>query len=482
MVGLWLGLGPGVPRRPRAGQVFDLDPTYRGRVLDADPLTGRFQSWTNDPPSADRVGRYRTGSRFMSLTDKLFAQLFTFSRPSKRTNYDATGALIELGNDLIAQGYDPASLLPAGWWLEGASTNLVRNPRGEGAVPGVVGSGGALPAFWALNNANAGTLTVVGSGVEAGVPYVDLRYDTTGAGNITINFEAASGSPLTASAIHTESLWAKIVAGAVANFTSLQMRLRTDATAAANGPAVTDILPGLTGTLKRLAHQQTVAADATAGRPQLLCNYSGAGSLTIRIGGPQLEANYYASSLILPPVGAPAAATRAADNLTIGGSVFAALFGSGAPEGCIILDVLPGQAAPSTGGQTIAQLDDGTDNNRIVLTNAAGGLTVVGDVVSGGVAAGPTASAGSLVVGTVARVGLRWSGGGISVCKDGGPLQSLAAARPAGLNTLRLGNRADLMRPGNSRLRPVRGTAYAPSDAKFQAACVPGADIASILG
>lgn len=413
--------------------------------------------------------RGAAGPGTLVLGPGYLSPLVTFSRASGATDTDAAGALMVFGNDAPRYGTDPATGI-AGWLLEGAATNKVRSPRGEGAVPGPVGGGGQMPLYWALNNANAGSLTVVGSGTEAGFPYVDLRVDATGAGNTTVNFEAVSGSALTPGALHTGSLWARIVDGSTTNFTSLQMRLRTDAATAANGPAVTDILPGLTASLKRFPHQQTVAADATAGRLQLLCNYSGAGSLTIRVGGPQLEANYLASSLILPPVGAPAAATRAADNLSITGAQFAAMFGAGAPQGCVIFDA---STAVLNGG-VIACVSDGTTNNRFdINANASGSLSA--RMVAAGAQTGtaPITPVGTLVNDTVFRCGVRWTPTSLGLCVNSGTVFTATTATPVFLQ-MRLGARVDGPNPLNGRIRLARALAYAPSDTEFQAFCSPG--------
>jgi len=59
-----------------------------------------------------------------------------FRRASNATYVDASGVLQTVGNDILRSGYDPITLNSIGLILEGASTNSIRNPRGEGAVAG----------------------------------------------------------------------------------------------------------------------------------------------------------------------------------------------------------------------------------------------------------------------------------------------------------------------------------------------------------
>ncbi|TPG59150.1 hypothetical protein EAH89_07340 [Roseomonas nepalensis] len=80
--------------------------------------------------------------------------------------------------------------------VEGARTNVVLNSRFGGAVNGIVGSGGVFPSGFGFSG--TATREIVGSGVEDGLPYVDLRVagDTAASYlNLTGNLSgAAAGS------------------------------------------------------------------------------------------------------------------------------------------------------------------------------------------------------------------------------------------------------------------------------------------------
>jgi hypothetical protein len=77
--------------------------------------------------------------------------------------------------------------------------NVVRNPRMEGAVLGVVGSGGAYPTNWGTIGVTAGlTVTILNTGIDSatGVPYVDIQY--SGTTIPTANFQVSSFDVLNA--------------------------------------------------------------------------------------------------------------------------------------------------------------------------------------------------------------------------------------------------------------------------------------------
>ena len=42
-----------------AGLRLDASAVYQATLMEADPKQNLFLAWVNDPPSADRVGRYR---------------------------------------------------------------------------------------------------------------------------------------------------------------------------------------------------------------------------------------------------------------------------------------------------------------------------------------------------------------------------------------------------------------------------------------
>lgn len=316
--------------------------------------------------------------------------------------------------------------------IEGQRTNLIPNPRFEGATPGTLGSGGALPSGFNATG-TAAWWTVVGVGTELGLPYMDVTCAPSGAGSTNIWFTATSGISLSGSAVYSTSIFARLLSGDMSTFSAFGFLRRTDSASALNGTAAN--LKLVTGSISRYVTSETTAADATSGRAGLVVTSSGAGSVTLRIYAPQVELGAFASSPILPSVGAPAASTRGAD---LASAALASLGVTG-PMTVLWSGTLP-QDAPADVDQMLFQIDDGTNNNSIRIRNRAGGATVAGGTVITGVSA-DTANLGSMTAGTPFRCGATYDGaaGRFASCVAGGSVQTLTVV-PVGLTTLRLGN------------------------------------------
>lgn len=435
-LGPWMGQQGGFAAAWRdypAVPTLDLDFLYQDRSFAADFLDGVYQAWDDDPATAPRLGRWRSGSPGLQpLGAQLFGGLLNFQRASVAWCYGPDGVLKQVGPDQPRFDYDPVTKQPKGLLLEESRTNSIRNSIGAGAVPGTIGSGGQLPTNWQQNSATNGTLTVLGNASESGLPGIDLQIDASAAGNISFNFELPSGSPLTAGATHTGSLFARIVGGSTAGFTGVQLRLRTDAGTPANGPAVTDILPSLTTALARYQHQQTVAADATAGRLQLLVFFSGPGSLTLRLLCPQLEVGPYATS---PIITTGAALTRAADNLT---GALGPWFN--AQAGTFVVEAMLPQLAPAGVFPELIELNDGTTQNRFIAYNNAGTANLRWESYIRGVSQGASLNNGPITAGSAFRFGVGFDDTGQIGCANGGASVTSARARPTGLTQLRIGS------------------------------------------
>lgn len=245
----------------------------------------------------------------------------TFARSSPATYFGADGILREAGPDVLPvewlDGQTPA------WLIEPvARTNEIRNPRCEGAVVGVVGSGGSLPTHWTSFGAGL-TIEVTGTDTEDGLPFVDVRLygtptSTTGA---LIGLDGGNHASAAAGQAWTGSLFARLVGGDLSGVSMVQIEMsERDAGGGAvqthRGTITVTGLPRLS--VARHSYTATLAGATTAAVRALLRVSVTQGvpvDLTLRIAGPQLERGAYPTSLILPPVGAPAASTRAAETM-----------------------------------------------------------------------------------------------------------------------------------------------------------------------
>lgn len=407
----------------------------------------------------------------MALSSSPFGNIFTFTRSTVAQDFDLSGALVQSAINAIRQGYDPATLLPAGWLLEGASTNLTANARGEGGTAGTLGSGGVGPTGWSPTTAT-GLSFDVAFGTEDGFPCVDYRvYGTPGGNNFRYAFGALGA--ITDGVTYTGSVYARLLAGTLPG--DIQMRMvMPDETGQSISPTNAPLR------LQRFFRTRTPSASGGTGRLELrqTLTIGTPVDYTLRLSCPMLEANYFASSLILPVIGSPAATSRAADALSI--SNFAQIFGASAPQGFVIVDVMLPQQAGATAGQPIIQIGvSGDTNNRVILQNQVGGAAIITTNINAGTNLG-SPSAGTFTPNVAFRAGIRWGAGtNTAVCANGGVIQTAAGIAPAGMNEMLIGRTPST--PLNGRIRGLWAGSFNPSDARFQAACSPNADVDAAL-
>ncbi|WP_159999317.1 hypothetical protein [Roseomonas sp. 18066] len=342
--------------------------------------------------------------------------------------------------------------------VEEARSNALRNPRAEGAVTGTPGT---LPTSWATFNSSGLTLAIVGTGVEDNIPYVDWRLSgtATAAGQVQVKFEAATQVVAAQSETWTGSFFAKIAAGALPAGVVQALLIEYTAAAGYLSEGGADIRAVTTAALRgqRWSHTRTLAS-ATTGRLLLLFRTNIANAevvdLTLRLGLPQLEKASSASSPILPVAGTPAVSSRAADALT-----WSPAGGFGAEGTLVVQALLPAAAGATPAG--LLQLDAGSDANRLVLRNAAGGSAIQALAIGAG-ATLATLAGGSMIAGTAFRAALAWSGGELALCLNGGTVQAAAITLPGGLVQLLAGHaNAALTQAANGQLalldyRPAR--------------------------
>ncbi|WP_426318857.1 phage head spike fiber domain-containing protein [Pseudoduganella sp. R-43] len=244
------------------------------------------------------------------------ATAFT-SRASAKWVFDAAGVLNQVGANISANDFDPSTLISKGMSLEAAATNTVRNNTMVGAVPGTPGTN---PTNWGLSLPSGLSVAVVGTGVEAGIDFIDYRlFGTPSSGSSGIRFEQSNGVAAASGQSWAASVFVRRVAGSEVNITSIRANLYG---LASGGAGTVDSFAGanLIGMLggSSLAAVRAVATgtltDATTAnvRPQLLIGHAAGApiDITLRIGLPQLEQGRAASS---PIKTSGATVTRAAD-------------------------------------------------------------------------------------------------------------------------------------------------------------------------
>lgn len=294
------------------------------------------------------------------------------SRASAATCIDASGSLHQFA------AYQTAICPGTGAAAFEGRTNSVRNSTMQGAVIGVVGSGGALPTNWNVASAVNLTTSVVALSTINGMSCSDIGI----AGNATSTPYLLSTEVVGSVAAAYGQSWSvsaavAIVGGSTTNITSIAHRIRgyTSGASPNDASAGTNILSLLTASPQIFSESYTVSSGTASLVDQFLLgvNVGPAINVTLRICAPQLELN--------PNIPASVASATVAG----GGTLYVGTSG------------------------TMTYNGTGCSTNPVLNVTASGGaITGVTSVATAGVCA---AASGLPVAGSTA-----WTpGGGLSV-------------------------------------------------------------------
>lgn len=250
----------------------------------------------------------------------------TLTRSSRATYFDSNGVFQVAENDVARFDHDPSTLQPIGIRVENASTNLIRNPRGEGAVAGTPGT---PPTYWAIENGGGTSREIVGFGVEDGIDYIDVRFFGTVASATALVIRSEPQNYITAAVgeTFTASAFVRLVGGSLAGVPTAAMWVwEALPNGNPNGQTGTAFTPtGAPLRTQRYRHTRTMANAGTERVFQQVRLTPATGAtidITLRVGFPQMEKLPYPTSVILPPVGTLAQSTRATDNCYLATSSF----------------------------------------------------------------------------------------------------------------------------------------------------------------
>jgi hypothetical protein len=322
----------------------------------------------------------------------------TFTRATSGWRFNSAGTLEAVTSGNPRFDYDPSTLAPRGLLIEDARTNSIRNNTMQGVAAGTPGT---APTNWILADPSNGlALQIVGSGVESGITYIDIRYSgtTDAASSTAIGTEALNQVVASSGQSWTFSSYIRLVGGTLANITSV---LATVAERQADGTFITATNADITSitTSAGLATQRGVCSrtlnnGATArvsGGITFTYSSGVAIDVTLRIGLPQLELGAMAGSVIETST---TAVTRNADLAVV--SSLVPWFNP--YEGTLVAEWIPAQ---QTAGGAVVGLNDGTTNNRMNLNQTAG-VAAQFFTVNGGVSQA-NLNTGTTVIGSVAR-------------------------------------------------------------------------------
>jgi len=356
--------------------------------------------------------------------------LVTFSRASSATYVAENGVLTEVAANRPRVDFDPVTSVCKGLLIEGQRTNSVTNPRAEGAVAGTPGT---LPTGWnTYFNPTGVSRTIVGVGTQNGYSYVDIRFAGTASstGELTVYLTNSVAASLASS--WAQSAYVSIVGGSVSNLAFVSLRTFQLNSGAYVREVATNIIGSLSSTLTRFSIiTSSFGSGANQIQPVLSLFASVGGAvidITLRIAGPQLEQGSTVTSIILPPVGAPAASTRAAESLitTSIGSWF-----NGA-TGTIVVQA----ATLASGTQPIVSFDDNTVNEQMVINTS--GTDPKFTVTDGGT---PQADldAGTIIALTTFKMAVAYTVNDFAACVNGLTVQTDVSGTVPTVDRMRIG-------------------------------------------
>lgn len=357
----------------------------------------------------------------------------TFTRASLETYFGSGGVLADAANDVLAFDHNRSTLAALGALLNGARTNSVRNPRCEGAS---AGSPGTLPTNWVGGTQTGVTRTIVGTGVEDGIEYIDIQWSGSGGQSIfELQVSPAADTASSNGQMWTWSSFLRLIAGSLSGFGATELRVYEHGSSVLASTASISSMSSSALRSQRFAVTRTNSQASTTNQSAriTITPPATAWSVTFRIGGGQLELGAFSSSLVRPPVSSPAASTRALDALT------AAVAGwLNAAEGTAAPQYRCPQVAGTT-PQCVFSIDDGTANNRITLWAKDASGNVMFEVVAGGVQQ-CAISGGAAVAGQSEKVAVSWKANQFALSRNGGtPVTDASGSIPTGLTTLRNG-------------------------------------------
>lgn len=380
---------------------------------------------------------YLTGDDAIVDLDMTQATLDTrlvISRASAKSYFDATGTRQDAPANSSPPEYDPVTLAPLGVSSWPAATNGVRNPRGEGAAAGTPGTN---PTYWGGAGSIGLTRTLIGSGVEQGLPYVDFRYfgTSTATSFALMAFEGSAGIAATPGQVWTMSYFTKLVGGTLNGVQGISANfLAMDSTPAQVGAAPSSAIQLTTNPLpaNRQSATLTTPANTASVYPRIILNVANGAAIdfTIRLSCPQVELGSTPTPIILPPAGSPAASTRAVESqILAAGGVYNPAALSLACE--YMTPVVIGLGR-------VLELNDGTSNNAVAFVENTPAAVQSSMTVAGANQGDVTLTTGA-AAGAFHKVAGSYAGSTRMSCIDGSAPVTGANAMPASVSNLTLG-------------------------------------------
>jgi hypothetical protein len=258
----------------------------------------------------------------------------------------------------------------------------------------------------------------------------------------TVDFETTTGIVAAPSQSWTSSFFYRTFSGSGApNNYRFRMNGRTAAGAGVSGNSFNTTIFSPTSVLTRYERSETLTSDVSIERVtngvQFDLTNGAAYDFTFDVGWPQMELGLFASSPVLPPVGAPAATARSADSISLALADFGL---ASLPEYTVVASALAGSSTIST-NQSIVELHNGTADEVIQLVRRGSGGNARGFVITSGVEQGPLdANLISIPTGAAYTVAFGVKSNDLAITFNGSAVAiDTSAAVPTVLTTMHLG-------------------------------------------
>ncbi|MEY4756849.1 MAG: hypothetical protein RJA34_1747 [Pseudomonadota bacterium] len=346
-----------------------------------------------------------------------FDPRITFTRASSATHSNAAGAVVTVASNAPRLDYDPATLLPRGFLVEEARTNLLTySEQFDNAAWTKSNATVTVNAVTALDG-----LTTADKLVEAATTsthYLQQIFSATNATAYTGSFFAKAGERTKI------AVW---FSGAF-SFVSGYFDLSTGTKISGTGEIVS-----VGGGWFRISYSNTATSTASSAFIITVCDatgnatYTGNGTSGIYIWGAQLEAGSLPTSYISTT---SAQVTRAADVATMTGTNFSDWYNQTA------FSMVVRFTGNASGTRSYFAISDGTINERIELQSVGGTLTLT--VVDGGVTQAALAL-GSVVTGTTYAVAIAWAANDFAASVNGGAVVTDGAGTLPTVNQMSIG-------------------------------------------
>ena len=168
--------------------------------------------------------------------------------------------------------------------------NLIRNNTMQGAVAGTPGT---QPNNWATTPTGGSiTRTIVGTGTESEITYIDIRYVFSAGAIATVQYEQGTQIAAANGQTWTQSAYVKLTGGSLTNISEVRNGISENDVGGTFLAGDTTAFTPTTGALsgQRYTHTRTLNNASTVfvvGTTQIVA--TGAADITLRIGLPQLE-------------------------------------------------------------------------------------------------------------------------------------------------------------------------------------------------